>query len=226
MKNIILSLKENLLNSISKDSKNFLKNVIIIILVAWLLFEKACNNDCVNNNTPTVEYKIDTFYKTKDSLIPIYIPKLITSIPPTGSKLDSLINYPDTNYNRLLDKYKEILTDHYSTRIYSDRIPLDSIGYVDIKDTLYGNKIIGRNTYYNYKLPIIKETTTITYPEDKKGALFVGGGIYGSKESLVNNVDLGLLYKTKKDKIFGAGVQLDINGKVSYGVKYYGKIFK
>jgi hypothetical protein len=66
-------------------------------------------------------------------------------------------------------------------------------------------------------------TTTITKYAPAKGALFIGGGITGNK----NGVELlqgGLLYKSKKDKVFGLNLGINGNSQIIYGVQSYWKI--
>jgi hypothetical protein len=66
-------------------------------------------------------------------------------------------------------------------------------------------------------------TNTITKQAPAKGALFMGGGITGNPNE-VKSLFGGLLYKSKKDKVFGLTIGVTGNSKIVYGVQSYWKI--
>jgi hypothetical protein len=106
--------------------------------------------------------------------------------------------------------------------ISSDSIKIDSIGHVYITDTVSKNMIIGRSTRYNVKYPII--TNTVIVPEKKKLQMYLGGGVQGQKNEIINQINAGLLLKTKKDQIIGINAGTTINGNAVYGVQSFWKI--
>jgi hypothetical protein len=67
-------------------------------------------------------------------------------------------------------------------------------------------------------------TTIITKQAPPKGALFIGGGVIGTKQLELQTIQGGALYKTKKDKIFGLHIGLNNNSQVIYGLSSYWKI--
>ena len=82
-----------------------------------------------------------------------------------------------------------------------------------------------RGIVKNYTIPII--TKYIKVPEEPKRQLYVGGGLDGTyinKTPMINAAKAGLLYKNKKDQIYGATVGVSINGYLVYGLQSYWKI--
>ena len=84
--------------------------------------------------------------------------------------------------------------------------------------------IVGRSYKYDLKYPKIKETITIKEPYKPKNQLYLGGEISGSRLNLVDQINAGLLFKNKKDQIFGAKVGLNLDGQLHAGVSSYWKI--
>ena len=100
-----------------------------------------------------------------------------------------------------------------------DSIKIDSIGYVKITDTVQKNLIIGRSSNVNVKYPIIKET--ITLPYTPKNQLYIGGSVQLGPVGQLNG---GVLFKNKKDQIFGGSVGITSQGQILYGANSYWKI--
>jgi len=124
---------------------------------------------------------------TKTNYVPIKGDKIIVEVP---AEIDTLA----------------ILQDYYAKYAYSDTVLLDSIGTVQINDTISKNKIISRSLIFNYKIPLITET--ITVKEKPTNQLYLGGGVNFDKTDFLNSAYVGAILKTKKDKIFvlNAGV--------------------
>jgi len=55
----------------------------------------------------------------------------------------------------------ELLQDYYSTRIYSDTLTVQDLGYVTVVDTISENRIVGRSFQANLTQRIITETITV-----------------------------------------------------------------
>jgi hypothetical protein len=149
-------------------------------------------------------------------------PRLTNTIQITSH--DTIINHyiPDTNYNKLVRQYQEIVKELLAKNIHSDSIRIDTNGYVKITDTVQKNLIIGRVTEVKVKYPIIKETITIH--QQPKNQLYIGGGIGASQNAAVNQVRIGALFKTKKDQLFGANIGISTQGTVVYGIDSYWKL--
>lgn len=194
--------------------KNFL--FILIILLVLIIFLERCERLQTSSNLPKIVK--DTVWVQKDSVI-YSNPTLVKTILPTVIENHYIA---DTNKVKLTQQYNELVKLYLSKNIHNEKIKIDSIGYVEITDTVSKNLIKGRKFSYDLKYPVI--TNTITLPPEKRNQLYIGGGIQGNLLNPVNQVDVGLLYKNKKDKIFGGTVGLDINGQIQYGVKSYWKI--
>lgn len=76
----------------------------------------------------------------------------------------------------------EVLQDYYSTRVYSDTLRVENLGYVTIVDTISQNKIIGRS----FKANLLERTVTETITVKELPRLQIWTGITAS-----NNMQLG-----------------------------------
>jgi hypothetical protein len=193
--------------------KNFI-NIVIGVLVILLLLQKKGN---VPSEQPVI--KRDTVWVIKDSTI-ITKPQVVKTIP-YNTHSDTTIYKPDTNYGRLVAQYQSLVSELLAKNIHEDSLKIDSVGFVRVVDTVSKNVITGRSYTYKLTYPIIKET--ITLPEKKKTQVYIGGNIQTSSEA-VSQINAGLLFKTKKDYIFGGTVGINSNGNLQYGVQSFWKI--
>ena len=132
-----------------KDFFKNIQNLLIVVLVIFLLFQKGCSSNSVVVE-PKVITKIETRWDTITVSKEIYIPKWKTKIITKYESDTIIINIPiDT---------LEILKDYYSKNIYVDKIELDSLGTITITDTVTQNTIISRSVISDILVP----TTTIT----------------------------------------------------------------
>jgi len=191
---------------------------IILVLVLYVAFSKnGCSPRHQKSDTVTVH---DTTWSVHD-----------TTIYKTlkGKVLHDTIATPpeyiaDTNYPKLLAQYKDLLSKYMALVEFRDTIKLDTLGYVAIIDTVNQNNIKGRSVRSNYKIPTITVTNTITNYAPPKAAMFFGGGVQGNQTLGVTGAHLGILYKSKKDKIVGFNVGSTIGSQLNYGISSYWKI--
>jgi len=189
--------------------------VVMVLLFTVTLQHKGCTGSQIKADTVTLH---DTTWQTHDSLI---IKKLIIkntihdTLPPEY--------IADTNYPKLKAQYDALVFAYLAKNIYADTVKLDTLGYVAVADTVHKNELLGRSYKYNYKIPTITVTNTITKQAPAKGALFMGGGVTGNKSGL-DLLHGGLLYKSKQDKLFGLNIGINGNSQVVYGVQSYWKI--
>jgi len=194
-----------------------LTNIVIVFLLLVLLF-RTCTNPHPISSPQIIR---DTTWIYKDSVV-YSKPQIIKSIPAISTKKYYTKEYlPDTNYQKLLLQYREVVTELLSQNIYLDSIKIDTTGYAYISDTVSQNKISGRSLSYSIKYPTITETIII--PEKKRNQLYAGFSILGQPFPL-NSFNAELLLKNKADNIFGASIGITSNSKLQYGVKYYTKI--
>jgi hypothetical protein len=195
-------------------------NKVLILVVVALLFVVAvqhggCSNPNLKADTVTLH---DTAWKIHDSLIikKLKIKEVIHDTLPAEY-------IADTNYPKLKAQYDALVIAYLVKNIYADTVKLDTLGYVAVADTVHKNEIHGRSYKYNYKIPTVTVTTTITKQAPPKGALFIGGGVTGNKNGL-ELLQGGLLYKSKHNKVLGLNVGINGNNQVVYGIQSYWKI--
>lgn len=197
-----------------------MNKILIIVSIALLLTAtlqyKGCYSTHIKADTVTLH---DTTWIHHDSLI---VKKLVIkntihdTLPPEY--------IADTNYPKLKAQYDALVIAHLAKKVYADTVKLDTLGYVAVADTVHKNELQNRSYKYNYKIPTVTVTTIITKQAPPKGALFIGGGFTNTKQLELQTIQGGVLYKTKKDKIFGLHIGLNNNSQVIYGVSSYWKI--
>ena len=198
-----------------KISFNNILSIAILILAVIIVLQRS------NSSPDIIEKPIvvrDTVWQKKDSVI-YTSPKVVQTIPV---KIISEKYLPDPNYEKLVLQYQELVKLHLSKNIQKDSVQIDSIGFVKVTDTVQNNVVQNRKWEYNLKYPIIKET--IIEPSKKVNQLYIGGGLQGNQYNIINSVNGGLLYKNKKDQIYGLSVGINTNGQLVYGISSYWKI--
>ena len=190
--------------------------VIIVVLLMVLSFEKSgCNSPQIKADTVTLH---DTTWQVHDSLIikKLKVKEVIhDTLPPEY--------IADTNYPKLKAQYDALVISYLAKNIYADTLKLDTLGYIAVADTLYKNELQNRSYKYNYKIPTVTITNTITKIAPPKSNLFMGGGVSGNANGL-HLLQGGFLYKSKKDKVFGLNFGINGNNQIVYGVQSYWKI--
>jgi hypothetical protein len=198
---------------------------IIGVLIVFVLLQ---NRGCVGGGEkPTSDTLIvhDTTWVQKDSLI--YAKPLPAKVIYDSLYLEGKTEYlPDTNYTALKMQFDNLVKLYTALAIYADSVKLDTIGYVVVTDSIRENRIIGRTWKYDYKIPYVTTTTTITNTKGSKTQLYVGGGINTTQTLGLNSAEAGVILKTKSDKLYGLKAGSDINGNISYGFQTYWKIGK
>lgn len=189
--------------------------VVMVLLFTVTLQHKGCNAPQIKADTVTLH---DTTWQVHDSLIvkKLKVKEIIHDTLPAEY-------IADTNYPKLKAQYDALVFAHLAKKVYADTVKLDTLGYVAVADTVHKNELQNRSYKYNYKIPTVTVTTTITKQAPPKGALFMGGGVTGNSNE-VKSLFGGFLYKSKKDKVFGLNVGLTGNSKIVYGVQSYWKI--
>lgn len=198
--------------------------IIGVLVVFVLLQNKGCvgGGDRSTSDTTVVH---DTTWFKKDSLIyskPLPA-EIIYDTLFTKGKTEYLA---DTNYAALKVQFDNLVKMYTALAIYVDSVKLDTLGYVTVTDSVRENRLMGRSWKYNYKIPFVTKTVTITNQAPSKTQLYVGGGINTTQTLGLHSAEAGLILKTKSDKIYGLKAGSDINGNISYGFQTYWKIGK
>ena len=198
-----------------KINFNNILSIAILILAVIIVLQRS------NSSPDIIEKPIvirDTVWQKKDSLI-YTSPKVVQTIP---LKIISEKYLPDPNYDKLVLQYQELVKLHLSKNVQKDSVKIDSIGFVKVTDTVQNNIVQNRKWEYNIKYPIIKET--IIEPPKKINQLYIGGGLQGNQYNIINSINGGILYKNKKDQLYGLSIGVNTNGQVVYGLSSYWKI--
>ena len=198
-----------------KINFNNILSIAILILSVIIVLQRS------NSSPDIIEKSIvirDTIWQKKDSII-YTSPKVIQTIPV---KIISEKYLPDPNYDKLVLQYQELVKLHLAKNIQKDSVQIDSIGFVKVTDTVQNNIVQNRKWEYNIKYPIIKET--VIQPPKKVNQLYIGGGLQGNQYNIINSINGGILYKKKKNQLYGLSIGVNTNGQVVYGVSSYWKI--
>lgn len=214
------SFVTEVLQTLFKEIRSSILNIIVLILIVVILIQRC--NDAPLRHSDNIKIVKDTVWIHNDTTV-ISKPQIIRTIPIDVSR-DTIINHyiPDTNYQKLVLQYQDVVNQLLAKNIQQDSIRIDTNGYVKITDTVQRNMVIGRTSEVSIKYPIIKET--ITLPAPKLRQVYAGGQVSGNAGDLINGINAGLLLKNKKDQIYGITVGLNTQGQVSYGVQSYWKL--
>ncbi len=177
--------------------------IVIAVLVVIILLLRSCGPGTGGTNEPDTVRVVDTTYIDVIKEVPVYKPGPVIYIPGDpvpGTPVDTAA----------------ILKDYFAKVVYKDTIRLDSLGFIYVKDTISQNRIQSRKLAFDYKIPIIKETTTITIPPKPKLQ------VYGGIEMMVG-APTGLTYfgpaltlKSKKDQMYSIGAGINPTGGIQY----------
>jgi hypothetical protein len=200
-----------------------MNRVLTLFIVILLFIILTQDRGCGSKMEPTTVTVHDTIWQVHDSLI-IKKLKVKETIYETIQTPPEYI--ADTNYSRLKAQYDALVIAYLAKNIYADTVKLDTLGYVTIADTIQKNNLQNRSYKYNYKIPTIHTTTTITKYAPLKNQLYVGGGVDGNKTVGVTNLSAGVLLKTKKDNIYSVTVGSNVEGQLSYGFRTFWKLKK
>ena len=201
-----------------------MRQVILIALgfiLGYVLFNqiKGCaSGEIISSDTV---YKSDTVWQKYDSIVvkKVKVKEIIhDTLPPEY--------ITDPMYDSLKVQYEELAQDYLAKRIYADTLKIPQLkGLFIVNDTVKNNSLIGRSWSADYIIPVITKTNTITHSVEasKKGQVYIGGGL-AFNQAFINTGHLGILYKTKKDKIVGGYVAVIPGMQISYGLQTYWKL--
>jgi len=199
--------------------KKYFSVIIILVLVIIILLQRSCNGKTIVN-TPTIETKIDTIWKVKhDTVINTVKQTKVIHVPvPEDPKF-----HPSDDIDTCKTRFNKLLTEYLTKRVYKDTLKLDSLGTIVINDTVFMNALGKRTKIYDYKIPFVTKTVTITKHADPRRQLYIGGNLFGNN----NNIEMitpGILYKSKQDNIYQINLGVEFDGTISYGLGMYYKI--
>lgn len=195
--------------------------ILVLILFVVIILQRCSDGKTKESIKDTLyTYNSDTQYIKQETVyLKEYIPGktiVIPGNPKPGSSFDSA---------KLVEMYDLIAKDYYSKKGYLDSIVLmDSsgkkVGIVNVSDTIAKNDFIARKVDYQLQFPIITNTITKTYPQDLKRQLYLGLGITGNQNSLVNGANVSFIYRDKRERLYFAQMgPVAIDGvKIQYSI--------
>jgi hypothetical protein len=190
---------------------------VLAALLAYLLLDKVGIIGTHDVRTPDTTIVRDTVWHETNKTVVREIQQVGGDegfIPPGED-----MYIATDSYDSLLNKFNVLVKELTARKFYKDSLQLDSIGYIVVKDTVQFNTLQKRSYNYFYKVPHVTETVTITKYAPATRQLFLGAGLGKS------NFQAGLLYKTRKDLLFGAYVAPPLQGvPLQFGVQAYWKI--
>lgn len=193
----------------------------LVLLGLCLLYFFTDTLDGIKPQPPKVTIQRDTVWTVSAQTIPQYQPVIISSTPPTVLPPQYA---PDTTYRGVLRQYQSLLNQYLSRNTVRDTIKLDSIGYVAIEDTVSENRIVSRKPSYSYRIPVITSTITVHEAYKPRNQVYLGGGLLLGPQLQPQGLEAGLLFKNKKDRIFGIKGQYSFSTGVGLGAQAYWKI--
>lgn len=201
----------------------FLKiGVIVIAIVGGIFLFRECSSN--NGDKPIVEvdgkkyelikHQIDTFIIERPTVK--YV-KGKDIYHETIVEKEKIVNVPIYTKGDTV----RIVSDYNKKVLYKDKLVLDKdLGTIELTDTIYQNKILGRK--WN---AIIKEraiTDTKIVKELPKNQVYIGvQGLVGNATAMAGPQ---LTLKTKKDNMYGTSLLVDGNGNKYFGVSVGWKI--
>ena len=190
---------------------------IIAVLVVIILLQRACATQGTPKVIPQVTY--DTILKHDTSVV---VKKMKIASHDTTYIPEDPIYMFDTSCEKAKETFNKLVKKHVTRNMYIDTILIDTFGKVLVYDTVQFNQLGNRGIVKNYTIPII--TRYVKVPAEPKRQMYIGGGLLATKDLMINAAELGLIYKTKKDQMYGVKAQLDFKGNLSYGLQSYWKI--
>ena len=179
-----------------------LKNIAIALLVAIVVFQQCGGNKKGTGEIVKVDGKKYELIKHEIDTVEVVKTKVVTK---KGEDIyHETIVEKEVIIPTIIDT-AALLKDYYSKILYKDVLVLpDSLGTVDVTDTISQNKIFGRTFNANVKQRTIKETLIVKeLPKTQVYYGFTGGF---NKVDVVANLGAGVLIKSKSDKIYQLGI--------------------
>jgi len=182
-----------------------IRNIVIVILILIALLEFLNPKGFMPNRTKLVVQKDSIPYAVHDT-IPEEIEVEVEVEVPVEVEVEKRVEVPviqqvDTT---------EILKIYFAKVPHKEVLTLpNNQGTVTITDTISKNSVVNRKFISDVKQMIIKDT--IYTPTPLKTQLYLGFDAKFDKPNVVNLMGLGVVLKTKDEKLYKIGVGLANN---------------
>lgn len=127
----------------------------IIFLLLWTkgVFNTRNWKGIIENSTTTYVYHTDSSKA--------YQPQPVNVLPANPVVIQQPQYQPDTSsIAALRDQFNKLVQRHTERNVYSDTLKVDSIGWVNVRDTVSENKLSSRSFNYKIKERVITNTVT------------------------------------------------------------------
>ena len=190
-------------------------NIILAAIFIFIIIKSGCNSPVQDSKIITKKYEV-----IKYVLDTQYIEKKITIIKKGKDIYRDTTIYQQVPY---LDsvKMQEIIKQYYAKSVSNDTIKVDS-GYVYINDTIQMNQILNRILTLDIKYPVI--TKSVFYKENKKIQVYLGAKGMVSQFGNFQSAGVGLMLKTKSDRMYGIGAGFDSKRNLNITADLYIKL--
>ncbi len=191
-------------------------NVLLAVFVLILLYKAECGKPVVPGKDIVVGGK-------KYEVVKQVIDTQYINVKETKYKKGEDIYHDTTIYVSVpvLDttQIKDVLSKYYAKNIFQDTVKVGKFGNIYINDTVQYNKLAGRSMSADLMFPSITNTTIVK--EKPKAQLFIGARMDYLQGGNVQNPSIGLMLKTKRDRLYGISVGVAPNGNPVYGASFY-----
>lgn len=195
---------------------NYLINIALALFALIVLYKAECGKPVVPGETVSVGGK-------KYEVIKQVIDTQYIKVKETKYKKGEDIYHDTTIYISVpvLDttQMQEVLSKYYAKNIFQDTLKVSKFGNIYINDTVQYNKLAGRSMSADLMFPSITNTTIVK--EKPKAQLFLGATVDYLQGSNFQNLSVGLMLKTKRDRLYGISAGVAPNGKPVYGASFY-----
>jgi hypothetical protein len=185
-----------------------LRNILILLLLIIVILE-YCNPKGIMPNRVVYQTIVDSVpypeYDTIEYGVEVEVPIEVLVQVPVEVKVE---------VEKSVDT-AEILKVFYSKNQISETLILpNDVGSITLNETVSENKVIERKiTNSKLKKQIIQDTLRI--PEEPKNKFYYGFDFSTNRQDFVNSIGLGMMMKTKSDKIYR--LDLGLNNRVING---------
>jgi hypothetical protein len=187
-----------------------------------MFFQWKNGGGCKQPIPPPLEIvRVDTLYDT------IYVRDTVIGKPDwvyhhydTTVWVNTPEHVPSKVYEELLEQYIALGSKLYSTNGYRTKFPIDSFGYVTVFDTVYSNQLISSVLVSDLLIPekTIYVEKVVYRPKEQE--MYLGLGLMSNTVQTISGVNVGMLYKDRKDRIYG-GTMGYFAGQPILGLSFY-----
>jgi len=195
---------------------NYIINIALALFAVIVLYRAECGKPVVSGETIKVDGK-------KYEVVKQIIDTEYIKVKEIKYKKGEDIYHDTTIYISVpvLDttQMQEVLSKYYAKNIFQDTLKVSKFGNIYINDTVQYNKLAGRSMSADLMFPSITKTTIVK--EKPKAQLFLGATVDYLQGSNFQNLSVGLMLKTKRDRLYGISAGVSPNGKPVYGASFY-----